>query len=281
MNREQSASVRAGGAMLATFIVLAPLLAPSRAMAQSGAGGSWYIGANIPLMFIDDTESVAGGEILEPIDLGYRASTLNEFDTGYKLGGNFGYAFESGLRIEFETYYAAAEVGSLVYSDIAVPAINFTLPNDAEIPISGTAEQTAAVVNVWYDFDTAGQWTPYVGAGFGELRVDFGDVDYDANGLAQAVSDAVTEFNQLPRATLPAGFVPELSPKDTTIAWHVGAGATWELSESTLIQLGYRYQASGDIEFSGANETATANAATEQKTHFLELGVRFRLAPLE
>lgn len=276
MNKERSVSGRAC-AVPAISIALLSLLAASQSQAQTGEGGGWYIGANVPLMFIDDTESVTGGENLRPIMLGYEASTLNEYDTGYKFGGNFGYAFESGLRIEIEAYYASAEVSRLIYSNVSVPSLGFTLTEDTEIPVSGSADQSAAVINAWYDFDTAGQWTPYVGGGFGEVRIDFGGVDYDPNGLAQVVTDTITSATGLPSFTLPQGFVPELSPKDTTTAWHVGAGVSWELSDSTLIQLGYRYQASGDIEFFGANENGTADAMTEQKTHFLELGIRFRL----
>ncbi len=276
MNKERSVSGRAC-AVPAISIALLSLLAASQTQAQTGEGGGWYVGANIPLMFIDDTESFTSGEIFAPVRLGYEASTLNEYDTGFKFGGNIGYAFESGLRIELEAYRASAETSGLTYSNVAAPSIGFQLPDDAEIPVGGSADQTAAVVNVWYDFDTAGQWTPYIGGGFGQIRIDFGDVDYDPNGLAQIVADVVTTAGGLPRLVLPPGFVPELSPEDTTTAWHVGAGVSWELSGSTLIQLGYRYQASGDIEFFGANENATVNAVSEQKTHFLELGIRYRL----
>ncbi len=253
------------------------LLTAAQVQAQTGEGGGWYVGANIPLMFMDETESFTGGENLTPTRLAYEANTVNEYDTGYKIGGNFGYAFESGLRIEIEAFQASAEVGKLTYSKVAVPAIGFLAPNDAELAVSGSAEQSAAVVNLWYDFDTAGQWSPYIGGGIGQLRVDFGDIDYDTNGLAQVVADSITAANGLPSVTLPPGFVPELSPRDTTDVWHIGAGASWELSESTLLQFGYRYQASGDLEFFGENENATAHAMTEQKTHFLELGIRFRL----
>lgn len=273
MNRERSVFGRAS-AVLAISIAL---LWASGVQAQTGEGGGWYVGANIPLMFIDDTESFTNGENITPIRLGYEANTLNEYDTGYKFGGNFGYAFESGLRIEVEAFTASAEVSKLIYSNVAVPGVNFILPDDADIPVSGSADQSGTVVNIWYDFDTAGQWTPFIGGGFGELRIDFGGVDYDPNGLAQVVTDAITSAQGLPSFTLPPGFVPELSPKDTTTAWHIGAGVSWELSDSTLLQLGYRYQASGDIEFSGANENGTVNAMTEQKTHFLELGIRYRL----
>ncbi len=276
MNKERSVFDSAW-AVPAISIALAALLAASQTQAQTGEGGGWYVGANIPLMFIDATESFTSGENFAPISLVYEANTLNEYDTGYKFGGNFGYAFESGLRIEFEAYFASAEVSRLIYSNVAVPSLGFTLTDDTDIPVSGSADQSAAVVNVWYDFDTAGQWTPYVGGGFGEVRIDFGGVDYDPNGLAQVVTDTITSATGLPPFTLPPGFVPELSPKDTTTAWHVGAGVSWELSDSTLIQLGYRYQASGDIEFFGANENGTAHAITEQKTHFLELGIRYRL----
>ena len=273
MNKERSKFGRVSAGLAVTIA----LLWVSGVQAQTGEGGGWYIGANIPLMFIDDTESFTSGENITPISLGYEATTLNEYDTGYKLGGNFGYAFESGLRIEFEAFIASAEVSRLTYSNVAVPAANFFLPDDAEIPISGSADQTATMLNVWYDFDTAGQWTPFIGAGYGRLEVDFGDVDYDPNGLAQVVTDAITSAQGLPSFTLPPGFVPELSPTDTTTAWHVGAGVSWELNDSTLLQLGYRYQASGDIEFYGENENGTANALTAQKTHFLELGIRYRL----
>ena len=264
-------------ATLAISISLVALSAAPQAGAQTGEGGGWYIGANIPLMFIDDTESFTNGENFVPFTLGYEATTLNEFDTGYKIGGSFGYAFESGLRIEFEAYHASAEVSKLFYNDVAVPVLNFQLTGSTELEVSGSASQTATMLNVWYDFDTAGQWTPYIGAGYGQLAVDFGDVDYDTNGLAQVVADAITSANGLPNIALPPGFVPELSPKDTTTAYHIGGGVSWELSDSTLIQLGYRYQASGDIEFSSLNENASANALTEQKTHFIELGIRYRL----
>lgn len=264
-------------ATLAISISLVALLAAPQAGAQTGEGGGWYVGATIPLMFIDDTESFTSGENFVPFTLGYEATTLNEFDTGYKIGGSFGYAFESGLRIEFEAYHASAEVSKLFYNDVAVPLLNFQLTESTELPVSGAASQTATMLNVWYDFDTAGQWTPYIGAGYGELAVDFGDVEYDTNGLAQVVANAITSANGLPNIALPPGFVPELSPKDTTPAYHFGGGVSWELSDSTLIQLGYRYQASGDIEFSGLNENASANALTEQKTHFIELGIRYRL----
>lgn len=264
-------------AVMALSIPLISLLPASSALAQSSERG-WYIGANIPLMFIDDTESKAGGENLVPIRLDYEATALNEYDTGYKLGGSLGYAFQSGLRIEVEAFHASAEVSKLTYSDVVVPAINFQFRESTELSVSGAALQSAAMINVWYDFDTVGQWTPYIGAGYGELRIDFGDVDYDTNGLAQLVANAILQASGLPGAPiLPPGYVPELSPKDTTTAYHFGGGVSWELSDSIQIQLGYRYQASGDIEFFGANSNATANARTEQKTHFVELGIRYRL----
>ena len=264
-------------AVMALFLTLFSLQPFSSVKAQADGAG-WYVGANIPLMFIDDTVSTAGGENLLPVRVAYEATALNEYDTGYKLGGSFGYAFESGLRIEVEAYHASAKVSKLTYSQVIVPAINFELPGSTELPVSGAATQTAALVNVWYDFDTAGQWTPYIGAGYGQLAVDFGDVDYDSNGLAQVVANAVARASGFPGSIqLPPGYVPDLSTNDTTTAYHVGAGVSWVLTDSTLIQLGYRYQASGDIEFDGANINSTAVALSQQKTHFLELGIRFRL----
>jgi len=264
-------------AILASLVGVVAWALASSALAQDDGAG-WYIGANIPLMFIDDTESFASGENFEPITVGYDATALNEYGTGYKIGATVGYIFPSGLRVEFEAYRASADVVRLTYSGVSVPAIGFSLPEAVDVAITGAATQTAFVLNAWYDFDTVGQWTPYVGAGFGQLRVDMGDVEYDTNGLAQAVADAVAAASGFPVAPqLPPGYIPQLSTEDTTMAWHFGAGASWELSASTSLQVGYRYQASGNVEFNGANSNATANSLTEQKTHFIELGIRYRL----
>ena len=108
-------------AVMALFLTLFSLQPFSSVKAQADGAG-WYVGANIPLMFIDDTVSTAGGENLLPVRVAYEATALNEYDTGYKLGGSFGYAFESGLRIEVEAYHASAEVSKLTYSQVIVPA---------------------------------------------------------------------------------------------------------------------------------------------------------------
>ena len=276
-------SIPLGSRWIAAVAVAAGLAFGGASAAQAQEG-SWYIGANLPLMFIDDTDSISTGSFQQtqlgpqgPVQqtVGYSATVRTEHDTGFKLGGVLGRHLESGLRVEGEIFFARAKVSKLTHSSITVPALSFTLPDALPIPVTGSADQLGAMVNVWFDFDTGDNWTPYIGGGLGFIRVDRGGLDYDTGAVAQAVATALAQ-----QAGAPPGFeppipeVPELSGSDTALAYQIGAGVGYALSDTATLQIGYRLQMVEGLSFSGSNDTATVGSETDLRIHFLEVGIR-------
>ena len=276
-------SIPLGSRWIAAVAVAAGLAFGGASAAQAQEG-SWYIGANLPLMFIDDTDSISTGSFQQtqlgpqgPVQqtVGYSATVRTEHDTGFKLGGVLGRHLESGLRVEGEIFFARAKVSKLTHSSITVPALSFTLPDELPIPVTGSADQLGAMVNIWFDFDTSDNWTPYIGGGLGFIRVDRGGLDYDTGAVAQAVATALAQ-----QAGAPPGFeppipeVPELSGSDTALAYQIGAGVGYALSDTATLQIGYRLQMVEGLSFSGSNDMAMVGSETDLRIHFLEVGIR-------
>ncbi|MXZ80059.1 MAG: outer membrane beta-barrel protein [Gammaproteobacteria bacterium] len=149
------------------------------------------------------------------------------------------------------------------------------------------------MLNLWYDFDTGARWTPYTGLGIGFMRADFGGVKYDANaiiahtaktlmgaepGLLQDPSQAALGrqiWQQLEQSGLANLQAPALSTTDTALAWQVGFGASHRLNDTTSINVGYRFQNTDTMEFSGRNAAMTVNSQSKISLHLVEIGVRY------
>ncbi len=276
-------------AALAVFLM--PVFAPDARASDS----RWYVGLNVPVMFIDDSESVEKGNTINrrlgPI--GYTANAVNEYKTGFRVSGVLGYEFGSGFRIDGEVFFARASLGKLIYkgqtASVQSLGLDVKVQDDQDIPVSGSANQLGGMVNVWYDFNAGSRWRPYVGAGLGVMRVDWGDVEYNRNAVAQGPADAVTQA-LLPPGTLPPGApcprtvcpqlkpgtVPELSDTDTVFAYQLGAGMGYEVTNAITVQVGYRLLKSKQLEFTGMNSDAMATATTDMQVHLFEIGLRYR-----
>ena len=155
---------RPGAAALAAALALA-------AAAEAGAReGRLYGGLNVPVMFVDDTDSTtAGRQAASPLAPGmrtpYRASSTAEHKTGFKVAGVVGYEFGGGLRVEGELFFARSEVERLTYE--GVNASGQSLTGRVDVPIDGTADQIGGFANLWYDIELGGGWLPFVGGGLG------------------------------------------------------------------------------------------------------------------
>ena len=79
---------------------LAACIAFGGVNAAQAEKGAWYIGANMPLMFIDDSEATSTTSLQQPA-LSIGATVKSEHDTGYKFGGVLGYHPESRIRYRF------------------------------------------------------------------------------------------------------------------------------------------------------------------------------------
>ena len=253
---------------------LAACLASGGVSAAQAQEGSWYIGANMPLMFIDDSEATSTTTLPNPQTpqqpLAIGATVMSEHDTGYKFGGVLGYHLDSNIRIEGELFLARAEIAQITNTAITIPGVPL---GNLEVPLdpTGTAEQFGAMLNLWYDIETGSDWTPYVGAGLGLIRIDQGDLNYDEGKLANAVLMALGQQQQLP-----PGLVPKPSATDSAFAYQVGAGIGYALSDTTTLHVGYRLQALSGLEFTGMNQFASVRAETDLRVHFLEIGIRYR-----
>ena len=246
------------------------------AAVPAAADGEPYVGLNVPVMFIDDTESTTGGTMTTPAGaLPYTAGAETGHETGFKLAGVLGYAFGNGLRVEGELFIARAGVDRLTYSGPTAGGAAIPI-GEIDVPVSGTADQLGALANVWYDFDTGSRWVPFVGGGVGLMRIDYGDVSYDGNALAQTIADVQAQAAGQPSRPLPPGFVPALSTTDTVFAWHVGVGVGYRLDDNVTLQAGYRFQGAGGAAFEGRNDFGTARSETDLRVHFLEIGLRYR-----
>lgn len=263
-------------------IATAACLAFGGATAAQAQEGSWYIGANMPLMFIDDSDATSTTTVQQmppqpPLSIG--ATVKSEHDTGYKLGGVLGYHLDSGIRIEGELFLARAEIAQITNTEISLPGPLSSVPiGDVPLNPTGTAEQFGAMLNLWYDIETDSDWTPYVGAGLGLIRIDQGDLDYETNQLAERIATILARLQnpQAPAVTFPPGFVPKPSATDTAFAYQFGAGIGYALSDTTTLHIGYRLQALNGLEFTGMNQAASVRAETDLRVHFLEIGIRYR-----
>ncbi len=252
---------------IATFAVLAPLASLPPAQATDS---SWYFGFQVPVMFIDDTVSkTTGSNRIQGNAVPYSAKATAEYKAGFKLAGMVGYRIGGSVRVEGELFFGRARVDKQTYANIA--SAGNAVPVKVNVPISGSASQTGAMANVWFDIPTGSDWIPYFGGGFGLVRVDQGDVEYDANTLANGFARL-----QNPNAPdFPPGFVPEISSTDTALAYHFGAGIGYRLNDRTTLQLGYRQQTANDLEFKGRNALGnTIDVRTDLRAHLFEVGVR-------
>ena len=265
---------------------MASCLAFGGLAAAQAEEGAWYIGANMPLKFIDDSDSTSTttfGQGQQAINL--QSTVRSEHDTGYKLGAVLGHHLDSNLRVEGEIFLARAEVSKLTHTGIALPGVPLppALLEDVDIPVSGSSSQLGAMVNLWYDFDLGDTLTPYIGGGLGFIRIDQGDLRYDPNEVKNAISAraAVAAPNnpmlqQLVGHLAPLGAldVPRLSTTDTAFAFQIGAGIGYALSDSLTLHVGYRLQALDGLTFSGDNGMVSTTAETDLQVHFLEIGIR-------
>ena len=131
------------------------------------------------------------GSIPAGTELGWRT----EFDTGYAINGQVGYAFDNGFRVELEGAYTRNGINR--HSGLTVGGANIdgvdaaVLTRGAPSAINPTVGQViddgegrvsnfGLFANVFYDINTGGSFKPFVGAGLG---YQWADVRYRPSGV--------------------------------------------------------------------------------------------------
>lgn len=220
------------GCLFAGVVAALPVAAPAQDDAEPyGAAGydaapstNVYVEGRAALVFLrdQDVSGAVNGEV--------------ESDTGFGGSLTVGYHLLESVRVELE--------GTLDVNDVDT-ARPVTVPvRPRQNPAgSGDTLTIGAFGNAYYDVDTGTAFTPYVGAGFGVLRID---AEYDAFALED---------------------------KDTLPAYQAMVGLTWNVTRKTGLTLGYRFRSTiDDPEF----DAPAGSVETESTTHGVQLGLRYR-----
>jgi opacity protein-like surface antigen len=154
---------------------------------------------------------------------GAQQSVETDFETGYQFGVGVGATLAPNIRAEIELSFSEQDADDVFFSGNG-PA--------AEINVDGGLRTTALFANGFYDFETSGPITPYIGAGLGVAYVEQ-DLVY---GPGVRVSD-----------------------DDTVFGVQLIAGASYDLSDSLALTGDVRYRRLFDIE---SNRFAPTGAST-------------------
>lgn len=205
---------------------------PTAAMAEGP-----YIGVSAGVALPEDSANAGQFDTTVPatpdwpaIPAGTPLAWNTEFDTGFAVSGQFGYAFDNGFRLELEG--AFNRYGVTRHRDLAVGGANID-GLDASVLTRGTpspANPTVGAVlaqddsevtnfglfgNVFYDINTGSGFKPYIGAGLGYQWVD---VEYQPSGVDVA------------------------DDTDGGLAYQLMAGASYDLATNTQLFGQYTYR---------------------------------------
>jgi opacity protein-like surface antigen len=144
-----------------------------------------------------------------------------EFETGFLVGGAFGYRFGQ-FRGEIEIAYRDNDVES------------FDLRRGPALRGVGDLETLTGMVNVFYDADLTpfglDRVLPYVGGGLGAAHLD---------------------------ADSPSNAILRVDGSDTVLAWNLQAGIAYAITEDVRLGVGYRYLDTAEFTFD-ANAVGTS-----------------------
>jgi len=134
---------------------------------------------------------------------GYKVKA--KWKPGYLAGGNFGYKFNNGMRLEGEVSYRRNNSNSISVNGVTID--NFKSVNDT----------LSYLFNTYYDIDTATDFTPYVGVGVG----------YVTGYGRSEVSGSSSLFS--------------LKDNRDGLCWQAIAGVSYNLMCNTELSLDYRF----------------------------------------
>ncbi|MEM1196670.1 MAG: P44/Msp2 family outer membrane protein [Pseudomonadota bacterium] len=239
---------------------------PAQALAEGP-----YIGVSAGIALPEDSDNSGQFDAMVPATDDFDAIATDtslgwttEFDTGFAINGQVGYAFDNGLRIEAELAFSQYDVDThsgltvggtdIDGVDVAVltrAAADASNPTVGDVIADGQGDVTnfGLFGNVFYDIQTGSGFKPYVGAGVGFQSVD---VEYVPSGV-----DVGDE-------------------SDTVFAYQLMAGASFEVTEKVEIFGQYTYRAGfsdADIELN----LLPATLGVESGQSIIAAGVRVGL----
>ncbi len=208
-------------------------------------------------------ETVAATDDFDAIPAGTPLGWDTEFDNGFEISGQVGYAYENGLRGELQVNYSEYDVSS--HSNLTVGGANIDgadvavltrgEPDDGNPTVGavladgqGKVSNLGVFANIFYDIDTDSSFKPYIGAGVGYQVID---VNYAPSGVDVANED------------------------DGSFAYQLMAGAAFEVSDGADIFAQYTYRDTfGDADVPLNLLPATLGVESQQSV--ISAGIRFK-----
>ncbi|NBC20815.1 MAG: outer membrane beta-barrel protein [Alphaproteobacteria bacterium] len=252
-------------------VVLA--LLAGTALPLTAAAQDWYAGASVSWQQQNDSSNSGstgafttgngsptvpfGTEIAEGTSYGWET----EFDGGYGLAGEVGLRRGDGWRGGLELTYTNSDVdshGGVTLGGAGLDGVDAAVLTGAQEQLGasvgevvgageGDISSVGLFANGYYDFNTAGQFQPYLGAGLGFMDVD---VEYSPSGVG-IIDGGETKF-----------------------AWQLKAGATWRVTERWDVYGEYAYRQSDDIEVN--NDLFPGSLDIENQQNLFSVGTRIR-----
>lgn len=167
-------------------------------------------------------------------------TVTSDFDKGYLFSGAMGYRLSNNLRIEGELSYRKADIDN---QTVSVAGLSVAVGDYATV--SGSVSTTALMANLAYDFEVDGL-KPYLLGGIGAAKVSINDAKINSTAIAD--------------------------DSDTVLAFQIGAGVNYAVSETVDIGIGYRYMRTADPSFTDAGGSSFDS---EHSSHSLMAGVTF------
>ena len=159
-------------------------------------------------------------------------------DTGPFVAGAIGYQFRNtGLRAEAEIGYLESSIDSLDIGGV-------TFENDA---VDGDKTAFFGLASVYYDIPFNAPLRPFIGGGIGVADVSLENVGPAGGAL---IDDNANAF-----------------------AWHLTAGATYDINDRLALEAGYRYMAFEGVDLIAADGTETS---VDTDDHIVFAGLKYR-----
>ena len=149
-----------------------------------------------------------------------------ETKSGFLVNGGGGYQIWQNLRLEGQIGYRSSKIDNVKLKYINVVGIGV---------MGGSADITSLsfMANAWCDFYHRGPWSPYFGGGVGAAQVSLKDF-------------VLKTAPVVPYAPITETLLAD--DKDWKSAYQFGAGLKYRLNKRFIIDLGYRYFTTLELE---------------------------------
>lgn len=177
--------------------------------------------------------------------------------SGFTYGAAFGYAFESGLRLEADIARSEADLDGTFQENVQafIPCGESPSNPCLDGTVDGEYEGLSAIAMAYYDFNTRSALTPYIGVGLGLI-----DVELEATTPGALNDGPTTPFDLVDGSS-------------TELATRLAAGLAYDAGTFDMTA-DYSWTRAGRADLGGQGAFTTFGFAPRANVHSFTLGAR-------